>query len=152
MKKLLLLLILPLGMMAQTKGNFAYSGRLSDSYITIKHTDRDLFLATHDVAKHFGIKARIVVYKLHKTYPYDAQVLQVDDNEFHIYIKPMPFYEKALVHEFIHIQQMIDGDLKVQGNKYFWKGHWHEGIKYKCRHHEKDAYKRARKHRRVTNL
>lgn len=152
MKKLLLLLILPLGIMAQTKEDFAYSDRLSESYITIKHTDRDLFLATHDVAKHFGIKSRIVVYKLHKTYPYDAQVMQVDENEFHIYIKSMPFYQKALVHEFIHIQQMLDGDLVVEGDTYHWKGECYTNVKYSKRHHEKDAYKRAKKHRRVTNL
>ena len=137
--------------MAQTKSKFSYSDRLSDSYITVKHNDRDLFLATHDVAKYFGIKQRIIVYRLPQGSEYNALVIK-SGKEFHIYIKWMAFYGKTLVHEFIHIKQMIDGDLKVQGNKYYWKGHWHEGVDYWCRHHEKDAYKRARKHRRVTNL
>jgi len=129
----------------------SFQDRLSESYITIKHRDRDLFLAAHDICKYLDLDVRVIIHQISDSYPYDAFVVK-EGNVYKIFIKRMAFYSKVLYHEFIHVQQYEAGDLKIKGMKYYWKGKWYDSGRYYSRHHEKDAYKRGRKHWKATRL
>lgn len=50
----------------------------------------------------------------------------------------------ALCHEFIHVSQMLNGDLTGNNKRVFWKGNEVTGVDYLEQPHEIDARKRAR--------